>query len=127
MAYSIVHPFFDPCSEGFNEMAAQYGIEVFIDAPQTGNVADQIKILEDFLSKGVDALAICPTEPKSVEPIIAQRKPYTYRSSASRTNPNQKNTGNSYKSERNIVDAQGQAKTTEAVQMRTPQKLRKPS
>jgi ribose transport system substrate-binding protein len=73
VAYSIVHPFFDTCTDGFNEVAAKYGdIELFIDAPKTGDVADQIRILEDFLSKGVDALAICPTEANAVIPIIKQ-------------------------------------------------------
>jgi len=74
VAYSIVHPFFDTCTEGFNEKAAEYGVDVIIDAPQTGAVADQIRILENYLSQGVDALAICPTEANSVMPIIAQAR-----------------------------------------------------
>jgi ribose transport system substrate-binding protein len=74
VVYSIVHPFFDPCTEGFNEKAAEFGVDVLIDAPQTGAVADQIRILENYLSQGVDALAICPTESKSIIPIVEQAR-----------------------------------------------------
>lgn len=70
VVYSIVHPFFDPCTKGAEDTAKKFNATVLIDAPKTGDVADQIRILEDMVTKKVDGLAICPTDAKAVEPII---------------------------------------------------------
>jgi ribose transport system substrate-binding protein len=72
VVYSIVHPFFEPCTRGAEETAAKHNAKVLIAAPQNGDAGDQIRIVEDMITRGVDALAICPTHPKALEPVIAR-------------------------------------------------------
>ena len=72
VVYSVVHPFFEPCTRGAEDTAAKHNARVFVDAPQRGDIADQIRIVEDMITRGIDGLALCPTDPKALEPLIAR-------------------------------------------------------
>ena len=38
VVYSIVHPFFEPCTKGAQDTAKKLGLQVIIDAPKNGDV-----------------------------------------------------------------------------------------
>ena len=66
----LVHPFFEDCRIGAEEAANELGVTFEWVAPQTGDPAIQVKMIEDLISKQVNAIVISPNEPASVVPVI---------------------------------------------------------
>ncbi|MGH2618010.1 MAG: sugar-binding protein [Thermomicrobiales bacterium] len=66
----LVHPFFEDCRIGAEEEAGELGVTFEWVAPQTGDPAIQVKMIEDLISKQVNAIVISPNEPTSVVPVI---------------------------------------------------------
>lgn len=66
----LVHPFFEDCRIGAEEEAAALGVTFEWQAPQTGDAALQVKMIEDLITKGVNAIVISPNEPTSVVDVI---------------------------------------------------------
>jgi ribose transport system substrate-binding protein len=66
----LVHPFFEDCRIGAEETAGELGVTFEWVAPQTGDPTIQVKMIEDLISKQVNAVAISPDEPASVVPVI---------------------------------------------------------
>lgn len=67
----LVHPFFEDCRIGGDAKAKELGVKFEWVAPPSGDPAIQVRMIEDLVAKKVDAIAISPNEPKSVEPVIA--------------------------------------------------------
>lgn len=67
----LVHPFFEDCRIGGDKKAKELGVKFEWVAPPSGDPAVQVRMIEDLVAKKVDAIAISPNEPKSVEPVIA--------------------------------------------------------
>ncbi len=53
-----VHPYYEPCFEGFKAAGEKYGIKTEFVAPQTFDIALQVKVIEDLIAQGVDGIAI---------------------------------------------------------------------
>lgn len=71
IVYSVVHPFFDGCTQGAEDKVAELGnIELIVKAPDTGDASKQIEIVEGLLSMGIDGLAIGPTDTAALTPYI---------------------------------------------------------
>jgi ribose transport system substrate-binding protein len=66
----LVHPFFEDVRIGAEEEAGNLGVTFEWVAPQTGDPAIQVKMIEDLISKQVNAIVISPNEPASVVPVI---------------------------------------------------------
>jgi ribose transport system substrate-binding protein len=66
----LVHPFFEDTRKGAEEEAGKLGVNFQWVAPQTGDPAIQVKMIEDLISKQVNAIVISPNEPASVVPVI---------------------------------------------------------
>jgi ribose transport system substrate-binding protein len=66
----LVHPFFEDCRIGAEEEAGKLGVTFEWVAPPTGDPATQVKMIEDLISKQVNAIVISPNEPASVVPVI---------------------------------------------------------
>jgi ribose transport system substrate-binding protein len=66
----LVHPFFEDVRIGAEEAAGELGVDFQWVAPQTGDPAIQVKMIEDLISKQVNAIVISPNEPASVVPVI---------------------------------------------------------
>ncbi len=66
----LVHPFFEDCRIGAEEEAGTLGVTFEWVAPQTGDPAIQVKMIEDLISKQVNAIVISPNEPTSVVSVI---------------------------------------------------------
>ena len=66
----LVHPFFEDVRIGAEEASSELGVTFEWVAPQTGDPAIQVKMIEDLISKQVNAIVISPNEPTSVVPVI---------------------------------------------------------
>jgi len=65
-----VHPYYEPCFEGFKAAAAKYGITAEYEAPQQFDIALQVKVIEDLIARGVDGIAISALDDKPLVPVI---------------------------------------------------------
>jgi ribose transport system substrate-binding protein len=69
------NPFWAAVEQGAKDKAAELGVDLVVMAPpQESDVASQIAQVEDQLAKGIDALAIAPTDPNALAPIVDQAK-----------------------------------------------------
>jgi ribose transport system substrate-binding protein len=65
-----VHPFFEDTRIGAEEEAASLGVTFEWQAPQQFDAALQVKMIEDLITKQVNAIVISPNEPTSVVDVI---------------------------------------------------------
>jgi ribose transport system substrate-binding protein len=65
-----VHPFFEDCRIGAEEEAAALGVTFEWQAPQQFDAALQVQMIENLITKGVNAIVISPNEPTSVVDVI---------------------------------------------------------
>lgn len=68
----LVHPFFEDTRIGAEQKAQELGVDFQWVAPQTGDPAIQVQMIEDLVRAKVNAIVISPNEPKSVEPVISE-------------------------------------------------------
>jgi len=67
----LVHPFFEDTRIGAEQKAQELGVDFQWSAPQTGDPAIQVRMIEDLVSRQVNAIVISPNDPSSVMPVIA--------------------------------------------------------
>jgi ribose transport system substrate-binding protein len=71
IVYPVIHPFFDPVTVSAENYVKEHeGIEVLIKAPESGNVQQQVEILENLIAMNVDGVAIGSTDADALAPII---------------------------------------------------------
>lgn len=64
-------PYTNACERGMKQAADELGIEaVFLGPPTGGDTIQQIAIIEDQISRGVDAIVISPNDDQAVIPVI---------------------------------------------------------
>jgi ABC-type sugar transport system substrate-binding protein len=69
------NPFWAAVEAGAKEKAEELGVNLVVLAPpQESDVQSQIAQVEDQLAKGIKALAIAPTDPNALAPIVDQAK-----------------------------------------------------
>lgn len=68
----VVHQFYDVISEGAIEYVEEKGLSVKIvaEASTAGDISEQIRIMEDQITKGVDGIAIGSADAASLTPYI---------------------------------------------------------
>src|SRR5437879_938408 len=65
------NPFWAAVQKGATDEAAAVGVQLTVLAPpQESDVPSQIAQIEDQLSKGVDGIAIAPTDPAALAPVL---------------------------------------------------------
>lgn len=69
----IINPYFNVMLKGANEEADKLGIKLLTSAAanQTA-VEQQINIMEDYISQGVDAIVLAPIDSKGLVPVVAK-------------------------------------------------------
>ncbi len=65
-----VHPYYEPCFDGFKAAAEKHGITAEYQAPQDFEPALQVKVIEDLIARGVDGIAISALDDKSLIPVV---------------------------------------------------------
>jgi ABC-type sugar transport system substrate-binding protein len=69
------NPFWAAVEQGAKDKAAELGVDlVVLSPPVESDVQTQISQVEDQLAKGIDGLAIAPTDPNALGPIVDQAK-----------------------------------------------------
>ncbi len=67
-------PWFNVVESGVNKAAKDLGVNAYQTGPAQADPAAQVKIVEDLISKGVDAIAVVPNDAKSLEPVFQKAK-----------------------------------------------------
>jgi ribose transport system substrate-binding protein len=70
MVPKLVHPFYEPCIEGFNDAGAKYGVVTETESPPKFDIALQVKVIEDLIARGVDGIAISAVDNKGLVGVI---------------------------------------------------------
>ncbi len=66
-----VHPYYEPCYEGFKAAAKHYGVEVDKVDPQKFELPLQVKAIEELIAQKVDGIAISALDDAGLVPVIA--------------------------------------------------------
>lgn len=67
-------PWFNRLEEGVKQAAVDFGVNAYQQGPADADPAQQAKIIEDLISKGVDAICVVPNDAKALEPVFAKAK-----------------------------------------------------
>lgn len=70
IVYPIVHPFFEPVTKMATEYGKTKGVRILTFAPEGTLVNQQIQIMEDLISKKVNGIALCATDPVALVPYL---------------------------------------------------------
>ena len=65
-------PWFDVERMGLEQAAKDYGFKSQTVGPAKADAALQAQMVEDYIAKGVQAIAVCPNDPASIEPVFAK-------------------------------------------------------
>lgn len=66
--------YFDRMAEGMQSAADDLGFKLTVTGPSTAGAADQVPIIEDQITKGVDAILIQATDPAAVQASLEKAK-----------------------------------------------------
>jgi ribose transport system substrate-binding protein len=67
------NPFWAAVQEGAETAGQEMGVTVTVmSPPQESDVAAQVSQIEDAISQGVDGIALAPTDPAALEPVVQQ-------------------------------------------------------
>jgi ribose transport system substrate-binding protein len=67
-----VHPYYEPCYEGFKEAGKKYGVNVDKVDPQKFELPLQVKAIEELIAQRVDGIAISALDDAGLVPVIAE-------------------------------------------------------
>jgi simple sugar transport system substrate-binding protein len=67
-------PWFNVMETGVDKAAAELGVNAYQTGPAQADPAQQVKIVEDLVAKGVDAIAVVPNDAKALEPVFQKAK-----------------------------------------------------
>jgi len=72
MVPKLVHPFYEPCYEGFEAAGVKYGVNTEFEAPQKAEVDLQVKVIENLIARGVDGIAISATDDTGLKGVVRE-------------------------------------------------------
>jgi len=67
-------PWFNRMEEGVNQAADELGVNAYQVGPADADPAQQVKMVEDLITKGVDAIAVVPNDAKAMEPVLEKAR-----------------------------------------------------
>jgi ribose transport system substrate-binding protein len=67
-----VHPYWSNVEKGVNAAGADLGVEVVFFVPPQEDVAAQIQTMQTYIAQGVTGIAIAPSDPNALEPVMKQ-------------------------------------------------------
>jgi len=62
--------FFNATEKGAKEAGAELGVDLVYDGPATNDVQKQIEMIETWISRGFDAIAVAPNDPDAIVPVL---------------------------------------------------------
>ena len=67
-----VHPYYEPCYEGFQAAAAKAGVQTEYRAAKAFEVPQQVEIIENLIARHVDGIAISALDDQGLVPVIKE-------------------------------------------------------
>ena len=67
-------PWFNRLEEGVKQAADELSVNAYMVGPSDADPAQQVRMVEDLISKGVDAICVTPNDAKALEPVFAKAK-----------------------------------------------------
>jgi simple sugar transport system substrate-binding protein len=67
-------PWFNRLEVGTKKAAQEFGVKTYMQAPASADEAEQARLIQDAISRGVDAILVVPNNAQSLEPVFAQAK-----------------------------------------------------
>ncbi|WP_282177053.1 autoinducer 2 ABC transporter substrate-binding protein [Vibrio nereis] len=67
-------PWFNQMNKGIEQAATDFGINARQLGPSTPDPAQQVKIIEDLIAKGVDAITVVPNDVTVLEPVFKKAR-----------------------------------------------------
>ena len=65
---------FDDMRTGVNQFGKDYKVKASQIAPEGGDPAKQVQMVEDLIAKGVSAICVVPNDPTSMEPVLKKAR-----------------------------------------------------
>ena len=72
MVTKAVHPYYEPCYEGFKAAGSKYGVKVDRVDPQKMELPLQVKAIEELIAQRVDGIALSAVDDAGLKPVIAE-------------------------------------------------------
>jgi ribose transport system substrate-binding protein len=72
MVTKAVHPYYEPCYEGFQAAGKKYGVKVERVDPQKMELPLQVKSIEELIAQRVDGIALSAVDDAGLVPVIAE-------------------------------------------------------
>jgi ribose transport system substrate-binding protein len=72
MVTKAVHPYYEPCYEGFAAAGAKYKVKVERVDPQKMELPLQVKSIEELIAQHVDGIALSAVDDAGLVPVIAE-------------------------------------------------------
>jgi len=72
MVTKAVHPYYEPCYEGFKAAGAKYNVKVRRVDPQKMELPMQVKAIEELITQRVDGIALSAVDDAGLKPVIAE-------------------------------------------------------
>jgi simple sugar transport system substrate-binding protein/rhamnose transport system substrate-binding protein len=67
-------PYFNASEQGAKRAGQELGVDVIYTGPTEADAAKQVKVVEDLISKKVDAIAVAPNDPAALTPVLKKAK-----------------------------------------------------
>jgi ABC-type sugar transport system substrate-binding protein len=67
-------PYFNASEAGAKKAGEDLGVEVIYTGPTEADAAQQVKVIEDLISKKVDAIAVAPNDAAALTPVLKKAK-----------------------------------------------------
>ena len=72
MVTKAVHPYYEPCYEGFQAAGAKYNVKVERVDPQKMELPLQVKAIEELIAQHIDGIALSAVDDAGLVPVIAE-------------------------------------------------------
>lgn len=67
-------PYFNAAEKGAKQCGEDFGFEVIYTGPTEADATEQAKMLENFITQGVDAICVAPNDPAGIRPTLEKAK-----------------------------------------------------
>lgn len=67
-------PYFTSTGDGAMKAGEDLGVEVIYTGPTKADAAEQVKMLEDLINRGVDAICVAPNDPNALMPVLKKAR-----------------------------------------------------
>lgn len=67
-----VHPYYEPCYEGFKDAGTKFGVKTEFRAAKAFEVPQEVEIIENLVARHVDGIAISALDDQGLVPVIQE-------------------------------------------------------